>query len=554
MKPRALGVAIGALVLMLSGCAVVPTSGPVNQVPGLPAGAGEPVVGVIARPPRAGMSQGDIVSGFLDAMASPTDNYAIARQYLTPTRAASWDPTIRTMVYDGPGELDQVGSHAVRLTAASVGAIDVNRRWTAAQPDDQIDANFGLVSAGDSWRIASSPNGLLLTGGDLARGYRGYPVYFSAPSGQVLVADGAVIAAEAANTATILTKLLLAGPPLWLAGAVRTGFPTGTELAIDSVPVVNGVAQVSLTTRVLRATVAERTLLAAQLTSTLAAVPGVFSVVITTAGQPLPISGQGASLSVDQWTNLLPDAQTPTDATFVGKNGVSVFSAGTIKPLKGAKVAGIINSPIRNLGRTRIAGLRADNSAVIARPDGSGVKELDNSTGVSGLNFDHSGRVWAVRNGLLLSWDSLGKSIPVIEPEGLRVDRFALAPDGVRIALSRLVSGGTQLVVGAVLRRPDGLHVQGLHAVSRNASSPSDIAWSDETRVVVLSLSPSVSLVTVSAISGENSGIVSVPLALDVTASARGGILVGASNGTIWQTGTTLAQQIAVGREPSYGG
>lgn len=552
---RRLLVALVGLTMVVSGCAVVPTSGPINPAPGLPAGAGEPVVGVIARPPRAGMSQGDIVAGFLDAMASPTNNYEIAREYLTPSRALSWDPQLRTVVYDGPGSTntDQDRNHIIHLTASRIGTIDSRRRWTAANPGDSVDVTFGLVQYQDSWRISSVPDGLLLTGGDLSRGYRGYPVYFSAPSGTVLVADGAVIPAESANTATILTQLLLDGPSDWLRGAVRSGFPSGTSLVLDSVPVINGVAQVSLTSRVLRATPAERTLLAAQLTATLAAVPGVLSVSITVAGQPLAIPDEGSVLSVTNWASMLPDTQTPISATFVGKKGPSVFTGGTVRPLKGAKAAGIVSNPIRNYSQTRIAGVRADDSGVIAFTSGADPKPLVGSGGVAGLQFDRAGRLWGVRGGMLYSWDSLGQTIPVIAASSVRIDRFALASDGVRIAVSRLVNGGTELAIGAVVRRSDGLHIQGLHLVSRNAMNPSDLAWIDSTHVVVLQQSPSPLIVNVSAISGENSAIISVPQALDITASARGGILVGTSNGTIWETGPTISQQVAVGTEPSYG-
>jgi hypothetical protein len=458
-------------------------------------------------------------------------------------------------VYDGPGNLEQEGSHVVRLTSSRVGAIDQSQRWTAASAADQVDVAFGLVQTAQGWRISSSPDGLLLTGGDISRGYRGFPLYFSAPGGKVLVADGALIPVETANTATLLTKLLLAGPAEWLAGAVTTGFPKGTALAVDAVPVVNGVAEVRLNDSVLKATPAERTMFAAQLTNTLSAVPGVFSVVVSVTGQPIAIPRKGSILTVDSWTALLPDAQSPETATFMGSARAKLVTFGKVTVLKGAARAGISANPILNFARTRIAGINtSDRRAVLARYDGTRARTLSGSTGVSGLAFDRSGRVWGTRAGQFLVWDSAGQQTPVIIPADLNVDRFAIAPDGVRIAMSRLGAGASQLVVGAINRRPDGLHIQGVHSISRNDVSPTDVAWADDIRVAVLVTSPSVSIFSVSAISGENAVFQAVPQAVDITASARAGILVGTAPGVIWQTTETFTERIAAGTEPSYGG
>jgi hypothetical protein len=496
-----------------------------------------------------------IVAGYLDAMAQSTGNYAIARLYLTDDRARAWVPTLRTIVYDGPGTLEQEGSHVVRLSSARVGTIDHSLRWTAAQSADQVDVAFGLVQTAQGWRISSAPDGLLLTGGDISRGYRGFPIYFSAPGGKVLVADGALIPAETANTATLLTKLLLDGPADWLTGAVTTGFPQGTALAVDSVPVVNGVAQVRLTDAVLKATPAERTLLAAQLTNTLSTVPGVFSIIVTVAGQPLAIPRQGNVLAIDAWTSWLPDLQSAVAATFMGANGAKMVEFSKITALKGASRAGITADPVMNLARTRLVGINAATRTVrLARFDGTRARTLIASTGVGGIAFDHNSRIWGTRSGELLAWDGNGQPVPVIVPAELNVDRFAIAPDGVRIAISQLVAGASQLVVGSISRRPDGLHIQGLHTISRNNVSPADLAWADDTRVAVLVVAPSVSIFSVSAISGENGAYQPVQQAIDITASSRGGVLVGTAPGAIWQTTETFTQHVADGSGPSFGG
>ncbi|HNL51635.1 MAG TPA: hypothetical protein PKL68_06770, partial [Actinomycetota bacterium] len=82
MKPLAAGM-LG--VALLAGCAQVPTSGPVVEVDqAVPDVASTSFVRALARPPRVGMSQTEIVQGFLDAASGFEDGHAVAKLYLTP--------------------------------------------------------------------------------------------------------------------------------------------------------------------------------------------------------------------------------------------------------------------------------------------------------------------------------------------------------------------------------------------------------------------------------------------------------------------------------------
>jgi len=540
--------------LLLSACAVVPTSGPIKPAPGLPAGASEPIVGVVARPPREGMDPGAIVAGFLDALAAPSGNYAVARQYLTPQRANSWRPDISTTVYEGPGSLEQDGTHSVRLIANAAGSLDENLRWRAAASGQLLNVDFGMVQVDHAWRISSVPDGLLLTGGDISRSYRGFPIYFGAPDRSVLVADGALVPVEATNTATLITSLLLRGPAGWLAPSVVTGFPRGTALALNSVPVVNGVAEIALTSQVLKATSVERTLIAAQLATTLAAVPGVYEVQITVDGQPLAIPGVGTTFRIDRYLSLLPDTHAPDTATFASPTGAKYYRLGKIRALSGAARAGIVSNPIMDAAHKLIAGLTKTGQIVVAHVDGSRPRVLPSSSGMSGVEFDRNDNLWALRSGALYSWDLRGQSINLAMPAGVRLERFALAPDGVRIAVSQLTAGTTTLQLGAIVRRADGFHLLGLHGVARTAVSPSDVSWSSSLMVAALVSAPSTSLLNINVISGENSVLPVVPTAIDVTASAQGPILFGTSNGNIYETSPAFVQLLTVGSQPSYAG
>src|SRR6478735_8004397 len=86
-------------VVMLGGCAAVPTKGTIRsgERQGLAPDLGG--VGVEAKPPRANVDEMAIVSGFLEAM-SDSQAYDVARQYMTPEAAAAWKPELQTVVYD----------------------------------------------------------------------------------------------------------------------------------------------------------------------------------------------------------------------------------------------------------------------------------------------------------------------------------------------------------------------------------------------------------------------------------------------------------------------
>jgi hypothetical protein len=80
---RRAAVVIAALVApLLAGCAVIPTSGPIQQGAEVGVETTDQVIRVIARPPQSDMTPTQIVSGFLQASASFEDDHAVARWIL----------------------------------------------------------------------------------------------------------------------------------------------------------------------------------------------------------------------------------------------------------------------------------------------------------------------------------------------------------------------------------------------------------------------------------------------------------------------------------------
>jgi hypothetical protein len=87
---RRLLVLVVALALALvSACSSIPTSGPVEEVPFTAQPRG---IDIAPEPPAEGVTPTRLVEGFLQAMADPGDDYAVARQYLTAGAGAWWQP------------------------------------------------------------------------------------------------------------------------------------------------------------------------------------------------------------------------------------------------------------------------------------------------------------------------------------------------------------------------------------------------------------------------------------------------------------------------------
>ena len=318
-------------IVVLAGCgtmsssivAQVPTSGPIQQGEQISTNREDQFIRVIARGPVAGMTSSEIVQGFLDASASFDGDHAVARQYLTDEANRLWEPSTGVAVYEGAGELAAYG-YEVTFKASEAGRISAIGHYDVAAPGTELKGAFALVRDQGEWRIDRAPPGLILSLADVDRSFRSLSVYFFDPTFSTLVPDPRMIPVLGPGQATTLVKYLVAGPSEWLLPAVRTGFPNGVGLGIESVPVVSGVAVVDLTPDVRLAGDSARQALSQQLVWTLRQVPGVSDVSITALGQPLSVPGVAAPQPRDSWPGVDPGGLPPgSRAGFVrGYRGV----------------------------------------------------------------------------------------------------------------------------------------------------------------------------------------------------------------------------------------
>jgi len=160
---RAIAVAIAtASALLLSACAGLPTSGPVN--PGLPLDddTRPPDISFVADPPQPGATPQEIVAGFIRAGSGTRGEWATAREYLTAEAREVWDPSANVTIDDfSQREYVEVGEDTIVLNATAQATVDE----VGAYDDlggDALELRFRLAQEDGQWRISEAPNGIVL--------------------------------------------------------------------------------------------------------------------------------------------------------------------------------------------------------------------------------------------------------------------------------------------------------------------------------------------------------------------------------------------------------
>ena len=494
MTRTAKAAALGALAAgLLAACGGVPTSGPIQQGPVIAAAGDDQFIRVIARPPVDGMSPEAIVQGFQEATASPDPGYSVARSYLTPTASSTWDPTAGVEIYDNNGLTPTTKNGSVVEEGVLTATIDSQGEYSVAPPGSTRRWDYTLSQVDGEWRIASLPAGLVLSPGDIERSYRSFDLYFWTRDFGTLVPAPVTIPISESGVATQLVRGLLGGPTSWIAPAVRTGFPEGTHLLVDAVPVVDGVAQVALSREVLSADETARQKLSAQLTWTLRQLPDVTGVAISVNGQPLTVAGSAAVQPIDAWPSVNPDALSARATAYALAKGavVKLSAEGAATPV--AKVRPTISQPGVSLDLTKLAALSSGGSQLYVGKLGDGTLTLAyTGSDLSRPSWDSSGDVWISDRGvgLVVVTGTRARRIPVgdvgpgFDPHGITA--VAVSRDGTRLAM--LVRRGSVVEpwVARIERSGDALKVASPRRVTGAVIEAVDVAWLDADTLSVL--------------------------------------------------------------------
>lgn len=503
MRRTLIVIAVASSAFALAACAnlsttftaQVPTSGPIQQGEKVSDGTGDQFIRVIARPPTAGMSPTQLIQGFLDASASFEGDHFVARQYLTKSASDTWDPSTVVRVFDGSGNLKETGRR-VEFSASQAATIGVNGTYRISDAGSSLNSGYDVTRVDGEWRISNLPSGLVLSQSDVERTFRSLAVYFFNPSFTQLVPDPRLVPVYGPAQATTLTRYLLAGPSEWLQPAVRTGFPDGVRLNLESVPVVGGVAQVDLNRSARLANDEARVALSQQLVWTLAQLADVKSVGITAAGEQFIVPFVASPQPRDSWPAVNPNAMPIGTTGYAAQTAgvVSLVDEGVVSVPGPAGTSDFIDIAISGDNST-LAGIDTKGNLIrvplTARASRQGIA-LGGAP--SAPAFGPAGTLWAVAAGKgLVSVDARGVVSP-LPVDGLPRRSFVLAAvpsrDGTRAALIVRTGARTRLYLARVTSggptSSSDLALSSPIRVERLLTEVVDVAWADSDRLLVL--------------------------------------------------------------------
>jgi hypothetical protein len=539
-------------VLLLAACAQVPTSGPIVEVEQpLTDTTNTSFVRVIARPPQPGMTQAEVVQGFLDAASGFEDDHAVAKLYLTEQEAARWNPSVGTRVYGNDTEtLAQPVDTTVVLTATQVGLISDRSQYVQSPPASLMEVTFQLEQVGNEWRIREAPQGLLLSRAAVERSFREFDTYYVARPGGILAPNPILFQSSQRDITTDLVRELVAGPSRWLAPSVINAFPRGTE--VRSVRVVDGVALVDLSSEVLTADGVARQQMSAQLVWTLRQIASIGGVTIAAEGQPVDVPGVQNPVPRTAWPDYDPDGLTGATNYYLTRGGrmysVDTTNAATQVPGAAGTADPPVADPLVSIDQTAAAATEEAGSLLTTQLEADSKWRDGPDVSSRGGSWDRTGLIWIPVAGSVQVVNVLGArevDCPLAAISSVQVSRdgsrAAVISDGRAYLLRVDRSTETPALVGPRLlsevpvRAAAWLNANSVVLLTTVTDQPAQVATVD------------LGLYTLRYLGGP-------PRARTVAAAPDRAVLSGTADGRIWAFNGATWVPAVEGRQPRYPG
>jgi hypothetical protein len=477
----------------LASCATIPRTGPVTRggaVSGQDNGFGQ--IDYHPLGPGDGETQEQILNGFIQAAVSPETSYQIAREFLSDSFRGQWNPDASVTVDQAAlrSEPNRVNSTQLKLDITPAAFIDQSGNYRTAGSQSPVPLSYAFVKQHGQWRISQAPNGIVIDTTQFQNVFSPHPLYFYSADYRYLVPDLRWFPSSRSTIATRITKALLAGPSDWLADAVVTAFPKGTQLSSGSVVVQGGAAQVALNAVAAGADEATVNRMDEQLTESLGT---------TASSVALTIGGVGQNVSgVTDAEHDPPVSANPL-----------VLKGGRFGPLSGKAVASIggLGDQIVALNPTAVT-LAADGSAAAALAAGGvyavsdalpAPVRIDQRPKLIAPSIDNRGIVWSATSDATAPFavsagDGATATLKAAWPDARQLLSFAVSRDGTRLAaLIGTDDGQSHLMVAGVARDSSGHPTRIGEPVDLGGlglSSGLSLTWSDELSVAVLGVSP----------------------------------------------------------------
>lgn len=512
---RALAVAV---LVVLAGCTGLPEGGPVQPGRRLGEPQLEPIR-IVPEGPVTGASKEQVALGFLRAGAGFQEKSVgpnVAQDFLVPDAAQRWRPTSSVVVIGGSMEATSRADGSVRVTAPAVARVGEDGRYVEASPGERSAVTLRMERVAGQWRVETPADfGLWLSIADFERLFQPARIYYGIPGQARLVADVRWFP-SGPGLVTALARAQARAVPTYLVGAVATGFPPGSGLAVDAVTLEGTTAQVQLTETVLTTDQATRRLLYAQLLATLLQASKVTAVTVTVDRAPLEIAGR--SLPIGSLDDVgYGTTSVAAGLTYASREGATLRWAtaadlaqvgGDAEPVPTPSATG----PAATLPRVpagwvdlaisadgaEVAGVGGDRKQLTRWQGRTGIPVELSATDLTRPCYDAHGFLWVAgrSGGRTRVWvldravaGGTPREVDVAWLDGRAVVAVGVSPDGTRLALASVAAGGApELLVAGVVRDEDRVPTS-LSPPLRQADPLTmvrDVVWLDNVTMAVI--------------------------------------------------------------------
>ena len=484
---RLLYTAMSALTLVAVSCTSIPSTGPVQSTE-RNAGIESTEFDFLPPGPSTGATQEEILAGFIAAGTAAQDNYRVARSYLAKDVQETWNPNASVLIRQGEPQISVVSSTVAEYVVPVGASVDELGRYLASPSPTPQTLDFRFIQEDGEWRISGLSDGIVLTEAAFAEAFASYRLYFFSAGYRELVPDVRWFATRGEVSSKIV-RGLLESPSFWLdQGATVSAFPEGTQLALTPIPVVDGVASVDLTSRVLSADEVTRSRMVMQLTVSLAQVQGISS----------------ARISVNQNELVIDDLGEEGPTLVTGRDPrVVVLRDRRFGFLQGGSVQEItsLSSAVSSLLPSKVFYSAEFDRAVATRADGlwsvtagEAPVLLDDRPGLVRGIIDNCGFVWSsvsqASAEMARIFSPQGEPVPLTLELGgdQSLVSFELARDDTRVLLLVQTETGVRVLLSAVTRSADCVPVSLGEFVELGplVGTGVDAAWIDDSRVAVV--------------------------------------------------------------------
>ena len=460
--------------------------------------------------PEPGADPREIVSEFLQAVATSDTNHTAARGFLTTEASARWSDSTAT-VLQGPIVVGNFDNGTVQVSGQPVGTLSATGAYTPVLQGDgdggpSLGFSFGLEQVKGQWRISTLQKGIILSQASFEQLYNQRELYFynqdqnPAYDEKYLIPDPRFTPLnDPSLLASWLVTQLVGGPsaPSPLQNAVASAFPAQTDATRVSI-VMGTPARITLPgAGSLDGTTLD--LLAGQLANTLAQVSGISTLQIVDAGRAVRIPQSGSTtFSQLDFAAAVSDPVANPALYYINRGGV-VDAAG--RPLGGPVGAGDYGLSSAALGSAgsgdlRVAGVSGAGTGgrLYVGSVRTGLKatavhgQLSRPAWVPGRD-----EVW-VGAGAALQRCTLGGACtapPLVAASGAvprgTIGAVRFSPEGGRVAMVIAgADGSSQVWIGAVDRSGTQVRVDGLTAITPVGIAIRDVAWNDPLKLFVI--------------------------------------------------------------------